>query len=127
MMFILVCVFLFCFWVFTKPKSAFHYLCCLLVLPSNTPSVRRTKRMRIKPLEYWRGERVKYKMTPSGVRFYTKLIDVIWLWQMQGSPMLLLGECFKSKSQLGVKNKYLFCHAWHCNFFFLSHFYSPIC
>ncbi|XP_033024714.1 centromere protein C-like [Lacerta agilis] len=37
-----------------------------MILPSNTPSVRRTKRMRIKPLEYWRGERVKYKMTPSG-------------------------------------------------------------
>ncbi|XP_060639303.2 centromere protein C [Anolis sagrei] len=37
-----------------------------LVLPTNTPNVRRTKRLRIKPLEYWRGERVKYKTRPSG-------------------------------------------------------------
>ncbi|XP_062840373.1 centromere protein C isoform X2 [Anolis carolinensis] len=37
-----------------------------LVLPTNTPNVRRTKRMRIKPLEYWRGERVKYRTRPSG-------------------------------------------------------------
>ncbi|XP_042329536.1 centromere protein C [Sceloporus undulatus] len=37
-----------------------------LVLPTNTPNVRRTKRMRIKPLEYWRGERVEYKTRPSG-------------------------------------------------------------
>ncbi|KAH0627076.1 hypothetical protein JD844_002459 [Phrynosoma platyrhinos] len=37
-----------------------------LVLPTNTPNVRRTKRMRIKPLEYWRGERVEYKTRASG-------------------------------------------------------------
>ncbi|XP_062981865.1 centromere protein C [Elgaria multicarinata webbii] len=37
-----------------------------LVLPTNTPNVRRTKRRRIKPLEYWRGERVDYKARPSG-------------------------------------------------------------
>ncbi|CAI5789677.1 Hypothetical predicted protein [Podarcis lilfordi] len=37
-----------------------------MILPSNTPNIRRTKRMRLKPLEYWRGERVKYKMRPSG-------------------------------------------------------------
>ncbi|XP_010609491.1 centromere protein C isoform X2 [Fukomys damarensis] len=37
-----------------------------LVLPSNTPNVRRTKRIRSKPLEYWRGERVDYQETPSG-------------------------------------------------------------
>ncbi|XP_053121722.1 centromere protein C isoform X2 [Hemicordylus capensis] len=37
-----------------------------LVMPTNTPNVRRTKRMRLKPLEYWRGERVNYKTRPSG-------------------------------------------------------------
>ncbi|NWU95944.1 CENPC protein, partial [Upupa epops] len=37
-----------------------------IVMPSNTPNVRRTKRIRIKPLEYWRGERVSYAMSPSG-------------------------------------------------------------
>ncbi|XP_051474437.1 centromere protein C isoform X1 [Apus apus] len=37
-----------------------------IVLPSNTPNVRRTKRVRLKPLEYWRGERVNYRMMPSG-------------------------------------------------------------
>ncbi|XP_036898047.1 centromere protein C isoform X5 [Sturnira hondurensis] len=36
------------------------------VLPSNTPNVRRTKRTRLKPLEYWRGERVDYKERESG-------------------------------------------------------------
>nr|KAF6499443.1 centromere protein C [Molossus molossus] len=37
-----------------------------LVLPSNTPNVRRTKRTRLKPLEYWRGERVDYQERKSG-------------------------------------------------------------
>ncbi|KAM8804097.1 centromere protein C [Rhynchonycteris naso] len=37
-----------------------------LVLPTNTPNVRRTKRTRLKPLEYWRGERVDYQETQSG-------------------------------------------------------------
>ncbi|XP_076193069.1 centromere protein C isoform X2 [Aptenodytes patagonicus] len=37
-----------------------------IVLPSNTPNVRRTKRIRLRPLEYWRGERVNYTMRPSG-------------------------------------------------------------
>ncbi|KAM5340657.1 centromere protein C isoform 1-T1 [Glossophaga mutica] len=37
-----------------------------LVLPSNTPNVRRTKRIRLKPLEYWRGERVDYQERESG-------------------------------------------------------------
>ncbi|XP_035877131.1 centromere protein C isoform X6 [Phyllostomus discolor] len=36
------------------------------VLPSNTPNVRRTKRTRLKPLEYWRGERVDYQERESG-------------------------------------------------------------
>uniref|UniRef100_U3IM11 Mif2/CENP-C cupin domain-containing protein n=1 Tax=Anas platyrhynchos platyrhynchos TaxID=8840 RepID=U3IM11_ANAPP len=36
------------------------------IMPSNTPNVRRTKRIRLKPLEYWRGERVNYAMRPSG-------------------------------------------------------------
>ncbi|XP_068797232.1 centromere protein C isoform X2 [Struthio camelus] len=38
-----------------------------IVMPSNTPNVRRTKRIRLKPLEYWRGERVNYTMMPSGL------------------------------------------------------------
>ncbi|KAM9238337.1 centromere protein C isoform 1-T1 [Dugong dugon] len=37
-----------------------------LVLPSNTPNVRRTKRTRLKPLEYWRGERIDYQASQSG-------------------------------------------------------------
>uniref|UniRef100_A0A8C6FXT7 Centromere protein C n=1 Tax=Moschus moschiferus TaxID=68415 RepID=A0A8C6FXT7_MOSMO len=37
-----------------------------LVLPSNTPNVRRTVRTRSKPLEYWRGERIVYQGRPSG-------------------------------------------------------------
>ncbi|XP_070583081.1 centromere protein C isoform X2 [Erythrolamprus reginae] len=37
-----------------------------LILPTNTPNVRRSKRIRIKPLEYWRGERVAYKMDTLG-------------------------------------------------------------
>ncbi|XP_035582174.1 centromere protein C isoform X2 [Zalophus californianus] len=36
------------------------------ILPSNTPNVRRTKRTRLKPLEYWRGERIDYHGRPSG-------------------------------------------------------------
>ncbi|KAM4854981.1 centromere protein C [Thomomys bottae] len=37
-----------------------------LILPSCTPNVRRTKRIRLKPLEYWRGERVDYHERLSG-------------------------------------------------------------
>ncbi|XP_040603221.1 centromere protein C isoform X2 [Mesocricetus auratus] len=37
-----------------------------LVLPSSSPNVRRTKRIRLKPLEYWRGERIDYQERPSG-------------------------------------------------------------
>uniref|UniRef100_A0A8C9GB44 Mif2/CENP-C cupin domain-containing protein n=1 Tax=Pavo cristatus TaxID=9049 RepID=A0A8C9GB44_PAVCR len=37
-----------------------------IVLPSNTPNVRRTKRIRLKPLDYWRGERLTYTLKPSG-------------------------------------------------------------
>ncbi|OWK13538.1 CENPC [Cervus elaphus hippelaphus] len=37
-----------------------------LILPSNTPNVRRTMRTRSKPLEYWRGERINYQGRPSG-------------------------------------------------------------
>ncbi|NXW56938.1 CENPC protein, partial [Eurystomus gularis] len=37
-----------------------------IIMPSNTPNVRRTKRIRLKPLEYWRGERVNYAMSSSG-------------------------------------------------------------
>ncbi|XP_011232480.1 centromere protein C isoform X1 [Ailuropoda melanoleuca] len=45
------------------PENKIHHK---LVLPSNTPNVRRTKRTRLKPLEYWRGERVDYHGRPSG-------------------------------------------------------------
>ncbi|XP_041527512.1 centromere protein C [Microtus oregoni] len=45
------------------PDSNIHHK---LVLPSNSPNVRRTKRIRLKPLEYWRGERVDYQERPSG-------------------------------------------------------------
>ncbi|XP_027754857.1 centromere protein C isoform X2 [Empidonax traillii] len=38
-----------------------------IVMPSNTPNVRRTKRIRLKPLEYWRGERINYNMNSSGL------------------------------------------------------------
>ncbi|NXJ19300.1 CENPC protein, partial [Dicrurus megarhynchus] len=37
-----------------------------IVMPTNTPNVRRTKRIRLRPLEYWRGERINYAMEPSG-------------------------------------------------------------
>ncbi|KAI5278893.1 centromere protein C isoform X1 [Manis pentadactyla] len=45
------------------PENKIHHK---LVLPSNTPNVRRTKRIRLKPLEYWRGERIDYQGRPSG-------------------------------------------------------------
>nr|XP_012328848.1 centromere protein C [Aotus nancymaae] len=45
------------------PKNRIHHK---LVLPSNTPNVRRTKRIRLKRLEYWRGERIDYQGRPSG-------------------------------------------------------------
>ncbi|XP_053317674.1 centromere protein C isoform X2 [Spea bombifrons] len=38
-----------------------------LVLPSNTPNVRRSRRTKVKPLQYWRGERVNYLSRPSGL------------------------------------------------------------
>ncbi|NXU55515.1 CENPC protein, partial [Turnix velox] len=37
-----------------------------IVMPSNTPNVRRTKRIRLRPLEYWRGEHVNYKVDCTG-------------------------------------------------------------
>ncbi|KAB0386542.1 hypothetical protein FD755_001498 [Muntiacus reevesi] len=47
----------------SPPESKMHHK---LVLPSNTPNVRRTVRTRSKPLEYWRGERINYQGRPSG-------------------------------------------------------------
>lgn len=47
----------------STPESKMHHK---LVLPSNTPNVRRTLRTRSKPLEYWRGERIDYQSRPSG-------------------------------------------------------------
>lgn len=46
-----------------SPDRKIHHK---LVLPSNTPNVRRTKRIRLKPLEYWRGERIDYHERSSG-------------------------------------------------------------
>ncbi|XP_027400433.1 centromere protein C isoform X5 [Bos indicus x Bos taurus] len=46
----------------STPESKMHHK---LVLPSNTPNVRRTMRTRSKPLEYWRGERIDYQSRPS--------------------------------------------------------------
>ncbi|XP_069091867.1 centromere protein C isoform X2 [Pleurodeles waltl] len=37
-----------------------------IVLPSQTPNLRRSKRVRVPPLDFWRGERVEYKPRPSG-------------------------------------------------------------
>ncbi|KAE8631060.1 hypothetical protein XENTR_v10001060 [Xenopus tropicalis] len=37
-----------------------------IIQPSKTPNVRRSKRTRVKPLAYWKGERVNYKIRPSG-------------------------------------------------------------
>ncbi|XP_069486592.1 centromere protein C isoform X2 [Ambystoma mexicanum] len=37
-----------------------------IVFPSHTPNVRRSKRTRVQPMQYWRGERVNYKARPSG-------------------------------------------------------------
>nr|XP_020006743.1 centromere protein C [Castor canadensis]XP_020006744.1 centromere protein C [Castor canadensis] len=45
------------------PDKKIHHK---LVLPSNTPNVRRSKRVRLKPLEYWRGERIDYQEKSSG-------------------------------------------------------------
>ncbi|NWX50035.1 CENPC protein, partial [Steatornis caripensis] len=45
-----------------------------IVMPSNTPNVRRTKRIRLRPLEYWRGERVNYTMTPSGRLVFSGIV-----------------------------------------------------
>ncbi|KAB0342366.1 hypothetical protein FD754_019292, partial [Muntiacus muntjak] len=47
----------------SPPESKMHHK---LVLPSNTPNVRRTVRTRSKPLEYWRGERINYQERQSG-------------------------------------------------------------
>ncbi|TKC36529.1 hypothetical protein EI555_017942 [Monodon monoceros] len=47
----------------STPENKVHHK---LVLPSNTPHVRRTMRTRSKPLEYWRGERIDYQGRPSG-------------------------------------------------------------
>ncbi|XP_006217905.1 centromere protein C isoform X1 [Vicugna pacos] len=47
----------------STPENKMHHK---LVLPSNTPNVRRTVRTRSKPLEYWRGERLDYQGRPSG-------------------------------------------------------------
>ncbi|NXC10803.1 CENPC protein, partial [Orthonyx spaldingii] len=44
-----------------------------IVMPSNTPNVRRTKRVRLKPLEYWRGEHVTYTR-PSGERMKSGVV-----------------------------------------------------
>ncbi|KAM6269758.1 centromere protein C [Porphyrio hochstetteri] len=45
-----------------------------IVMPSNTPNVRRTKRIRLRPLEYWRGERVNYTMSSSGGLVFSGIV-----------------------------------------------------
>ncbi|NXV77434.1 CENPC protein, partial [Atlantisia rogersi] len=45
-----------------------------IVMPSNTPNVRRTKRIRLRPLEYWRGERVNYTMNSSGGLVFSGIV-----------------------------------------------------
>ncbi|NXU19315.1 CENPC protein, partial [Pardalotus punctatus] len=45
-----------------------------IVMPSKTPNVRRTKRIRLKPLEYWRGERINYTMSSSGALVVSGLV-----------------------------------------------------
>lgn len=45
------------------PDKKLHHK---LVLLSNSPNVRRSNRIRLKPLEYWRGERVDYQESSSG-------------------------------------------------------------
>ncbi|CAH2301601.1 Hypothetical predicted protein, partial [Pelobates cultripes] len=37
-----------------------------IVLPSHTPNVRRSRRTKVKPLQYWRGERANYLSRQSG-------------------------------------------------------------
>ncbi|XP_063314806.1 centromere protein C [Pelobates fuscus] len=37
-----------------------------IVLPSHTPNVRRSRRTKVKPLQYWRGERANYLPRKSG-------------------------------------------------------------
>ncbi|KAF4013020.1 hypothetical protein G4228_004452 [Cervus hanglu yarkandensis] len=54
----------------STPESKMHHK---LVLPSNTPNVRRTMRTRSKPLEYWRGERINYQGRPSENKFMVNL------------------------------------------------------
>ncbi|XP_029401265.1 centromere protein C [Mus pahari] len=45
------------------PDKKLHHK---LVLPSSSPGVRRSNRIRLKPLEYWRGERIDYQESSSG-------------------------------------------------------------
>ena len=47
------------------PDKKLHHK---LVLPSNLPNVHRSNRISLKPLEYWRGERVDYQESSLGQR-----------------------------------------------------------
>lgn len=77
---------IFCLWIF---------LSCLMtsslksVMPSNTPNVRRTKRIRLRPLEYWRGERVNYTMKPSGISSKIPIFASFWQSRIEKSELIL--------------------------------------
>ncbi|OXB60365.1 hypothetical protein ASZ78_013158 [Callipepla squamata] len=71
-----------------------------IVLPSNTPNVRRTKRIRLKPLEYWRGERVTYTMKPSGTGFQMSFTQLSFL-----SGRLLISGIAGAEAEPHRKNK----------------------
>ncbi|XP_076794839.1 centromere protein C isoform X4 [Arvicanthis niloticus] len=64
-----------------------------LVLPSSSPNVRRSNRIRLKPLEYWRGERIDYQESSSG-RLVLEIVS-----PTSESPKV------KAKRNLGKVNK----------------------
>ncbi|XP_031198764.1 centromere protein C isoform X3 [Mastomys coucha] len=65
-----------------------------LVLPSNSPNVRRSNRIRSKPLEYWRGERIDYQESSSG----GLVLEIV-------SPASSVSTKIKAKGNLGKVNK----------------------
>ncbi|XP_058037404.1 centromere protein C isoform X2 [Ahaetulla prasina] len=83
-----------------------------LILPTNTPNVRRSKRIRMKPLEYWRGERIDYKINTSGDLVIGGII----------SPEQR--ESRKPKVQVGLKS-ILENDNLHDNSIFMEHFFQP--
>lgn len=70
-----------------------------LVMPTNTPNVRRTKRIRLRPLEYWRGERINYTMKPSGI---SSTIPICFLLIEQKREICELILCCESFEMLTI-------------------------